>query len=75
MEAEETSPTRAYSHDPFVYDELKEWLDGLCADIERLGDDGKFDPDLSVVTSWVRRVCRGGKAGFKDVAEALIKEG
>ena len=30
-DTEGTSPTHAYSHDPFVSGELKEWLDGLVA--------------------------------------------
>ena len=64
-------PTRAYSHDPSVYGELKEWLDGVRADIEQLGNDG----ELVDVAFWIRRVCKGGKDGFNDVARALVKQG
>ena len=74
-----TSPTWARDHDPFVYGDLKKWLDGLRADIERLGGQSeeawdKIDHDLSVVTSWVRRVDPRSRRGT-DVAKALIKEG
>ena len=36
-----TSPTRVRDHDPFVYGDLKKWLDGLRADIERLGGESE----------------------------------
>ena len=66
-----TSPT--HSHDAFVYGELKDWLDGVEEEVERSDDD-----DVQVVTElacWLRRLAKGGKAGFKDVTRALCKEG
>ena len=78
-----TAPTRVHGHDPFVYGDLKKWLDGLRADIDRLweGDRKKWlegnkdGPVLSELASWLRRVGKGGKTRFGEVCEALLKEG
>ena len=77
-----TSPTRVHGHDPFVYGDLKKWLDGLQADIDRAEIDcavwlegNKDGPVLSELASWLRRVGKGGKARFTEVTVALQKEG
>ena len=41
-----TSPTRAHGHDPFVYGDLKKWLDGISADIDRLCQ-GLFEEEVA----------------------------
>ena len=74
-DTEGTSPTHAYSHDPFVYGELKEWLDGLAAGRKLNGLEWLDGPELPELASWVRRVGKGGKARFKEVTGALQKEG
>ena len=71
-----TSPTRVRDHDPFVYGDLKKWLDGLRADIDRLweGDRKKWlegnkdGPVLSELAFWLRRVgsVELAKAGKQD---------
>ena len=77
-----TSPARARDHDPFVYGDLKKWLDGLRADIDRAEIDravwlegNKDGPVLSELASWLRRVGKRGKTRFGEVCEALLKEG
>ena len=81
-----TSPTRVRDHDPFVYGDLKKWLDGLRADEVwynvsdalafgncRVGKGGKAR--LPELASWLRRVGKGGKASFTEVTAALQKDG
>ena len=55
-EDEETSPTKARGHDPFVHGKLKKWLDGLRADNGGRDNDSEegwhnFCPDVSEVSS------------------------
>ena len=77
-----TSPTRVHDHDPFVYGDLKKWLDGLHADIDRAEIDcavclegNKDGPVLSELASWLHRVGKDRKTRFGEVCEALLKEG
>ena len=72
-DSQQTSPTHAYSHDPFVFGELKEWLEGVVEEVER-SDDGDFQV-MNELASWLRRLAKGGKAGFNSVSRALVKEG
>ena len=80
-----TSPTRVRDHDPFMYGDLKKWLDGLRVDIDRLWEidfdvtfwkwleANKDGPVLSEHASWLGRV--GSLELAKEVCGALLKEG
>ena len=71
--SEGTSPTHAYSHDPSVYGELKEWLDGLHGSGRA---DDEADAQVAIeLACWICRLAKGGKAGFINVSKPLRKEG
>ena len=67
-DTEATTPTQAYSHDPFIIGEVRDWLDGIIE--KRRPPDS--DQVLSELTGWVRRLPKGT---FKEVFRALCEDG